>query len=281
MIDVALLGATMRANLYRLLLLLSVCLWTSSAGATVTVSFINSESYTDMGRYPEDMEAHMKAIEAHLEQLGQRYLPPNQSLKIEVLVLVALMIASAGAAAAVSNPQFHIRPVDDAWYARLPRDAGAATQAYMERLPPEVVARANAYFEGGYWLQLWNFLLGLAISVVLLRGRRSARMRDWAQRIGRKAFFRDAIYGALFSIASFVLSLPLTIYQGFVREHDYGMATQTFGPWFGEQLIGLAVSTLLIALAVGLLYAVIRRAGERWWIWGTALTVGLLVGWSS
>ncbi len=197
---------------------------------------------------------------------------------LRAIALVALMIASTGAAAAASNPQFHIRPVDDAWYARLPRDAAAATQAYMDRLPPEVVARANAYFEGGYWLQLWNFLLGLAISVVLLRGRRSARMRDWAQRTGRKAFFRDAIYGGLFSIASFVLSLPLTIYQGFVREHDYGMATQTFGPWFGEQLIGLAVSTLLFALAIGLLYAVIRRAGDHWWIWGTLVSVVLLIG---
>jgi STE24 endopeptidase len=62
-----------------------------------------------------------------------------------------------------------------------------------------------------------------------------------------------------------------------VREHAYGMATQTFGPWFGEQLIGLAVSTVVIALAVGLLYAVIRRTGERWWLWGTAVTVGLTV----
>ncbi len=75
----------MCANLYRLLLLLSVCLWTSAAGATVTVSFINPESYTDMGRYPEDMKIQMKEIEAHLKYLGQRYLPPNQSLKIEVL----------------------------------------------------------------------------------------------------------------------------------------------------------------------------------------------------
>lgn len=75
----------MRENLYRLLLLFSVCLWTSSAVATVTVSFIKPDSYTDMGRYPEDMKTQMKEIETHLEQLGQRYLLPNQSLKIEVL----------------------------------------------------------------------------------------------------------------------------------------------------------------------------------------------------
>ena len=75
----------MRTNLHRLLLLLSVCLWTSSAGATVTVSFTNPESYADMGRYPEDRSAPMHEIEAHLKQLGQRYLPSDQLLKIEVL----------------------------------------------------------------------------------------------------------------------------------------------------------------------------------------------------
>jgi STE24 endopeptidase len=123
---------------------------------------------------------------------------------------------------------------------------------------------------------LWNFLLGLAISMVLLGGQRSARVRNWAQGVGRKAFVRDAIYGGFFAIAGWLLSLPLTVYQGYFREHAYGMATQTFGPWFGEQLIGLAVSTVMTALAVGALYAVIRRTGERWWLWGTVTSVGLL-----
>jgi STE24 endopeptidase len=185
-------------------------------------------------------------------------------------------LAGAPPEAAASNPQFRVRAVDEAWRTGLPRDADAATQAYLDRLPPEVVARSNAYFEGGYWLQLWNFLLGLAISAVLLGGRRSAAVRAWAQRLGRRAFIRDAIYGAFYAVAGWVLSLPLTVYQGYVREHAYGMATQTFGPWFGEQLIGLAVSVVAAALAVGVLYAVIRRAGERWWLWGTVTAVGLL-----
>ena len=183
--------------------------------------------------------------------------------------------ASAAAAGAVSNPQFHISPVDDTWRANLPRGADAATQAYMDRLPPDVVTRANSYFEGGYWLQLWNFLLGLAIAVVLLGGRRSARVRDWAQRVGRKVFLRDAIYGGFFSLAGWLLSLPLTIYQGYFRERAYGMATQTFGQWCGENLLALAVSTTAIALVVSVLYAVIRRTGERWWLWGTVTSVGL------
>jgi STE24 endopeptidase len=175
------------------------------------------------------------------------------------------------------NDQFHIAPVSDEWRHNLPRDADAATKAYLDRLSPTIVARANAYFEGGYWLQLWNFLLGLIISVILLKGKRSAQIRDWAQRVGRKAFIRDAIFGGVYSIASFVLSLPLTIYQGFFREHAYGMATQTFMPWFGEQLISLGVDAIVTALVVSILYAILRRVGASWWIWGTGVALGLLI----
>jgi STE24 endopeptidase len=173
--------------------------------------------------------------------------------------------------------QFRIRPVDDAWRTGLPRNADAATQAYLDRLPIDVIARSNSYFEGGYWLQLWNFLLGLGIAVALLAGKRSARMRDWAQRVGRKSLLRDAIFGALYAAAAWLLSLPLTIYQGYVREHQYAMATQTFGPWFAEQLVGLAVSMVSFALLATAFYAVLRRVGERWWLWGTFVAVAFLV----
>ena len=189
----------------------------------------------------------------------------------------AQAVPAAAPAASAPVSKFHIRPVDDAWRARLPRNADAATQAYLDRLPAETVARSNAYFEGGYWLQLWNFLLGLAVSWLLLRGGLSARVRDACARVGRFAFVRDALFGAFFSIASWVLTLPLDIYQNFVREHQYDMATQTLGPWFVDQLTMLGAQTVAFALALAVLYAVIRRTGERWWIWGTIATMGLMV----
>ena len=176
-----------------------------------------------------------------------------------------------------TTAQFRIRPADEAWRTGLPRAADAATQAYLDRLPVDVVARANDYFEGGYWLQLWNFLLGLAVALFLLAGRRSARIRDWAQRLGRKPFLRDALFGAMYAVAAWLLSLPLTIYQGYFREHQYAMATQSFGPWFAEQLTGLAVSMVALALVAAVLYAVLRRVGASWWVWGTFVAVAFLV----
>src|SRR5262249_44251504 len=69
---------------------------------------------------------------------------------------------------------------------------------------------------------------------------------------------------------------PLTIYQGFIREHQYEMATQTFGPWFLEQLMSLGVTMIFGGLAAAVLFWIIRLAGERWWLWGTVGTIGLL-----
>ncbi len=66
-----------------------------------------------------------------------------------------------------------------------------------------------------------------------------------------------------------MLYLPIDIYAGFVREHEYGLATQTFGGWFGDQLKQLLVSVIILAPVIALLYAAVRRAGDRWWIWAS------------
>src|SRR5262245_53736679 len=60
--------------------------------------------------------------------------------------------------------------------------SAAATRAWLDSMPAEKRAKSDAYFEGTYWLILWNFLLGSAIAIVLLGTRISARLRDFAAR---------------------------------------------------------------------------------------------------
>ena len=55
------------------------------------------------------------------------------------------------------------------------------------------------------------------------------------------------------------------------------MATQSFGPWFTEQLTGLAVTVVLLALVAAVFYAALRRVGASWWVWGTFVAVAFLV----
>jgi len=172
---------------------------------------------------------------------------------------------------------FKIRPVDDAWRAALPHDAAAATQAYMDRLPGDVVAKSDAYFTGGYWMQLWDLLAGLAVAVVLMSGRRAARLRDWAQRVGGGPVRRDMLFGAVYVAVSALLTLPLAAYEGWWREQAYGMSTQTFLAWLGEAALMQLINMTLMALVVAGLYALMRRAGARWWIWGTAAGMAALI----
>src|SRR5438094_2903312 len=64
-------------------------------------------------------------------------------------------------------------------------DPVEATKAWLNTVPADKRAKSDAYFEGGYWLILWNFLLVAAISIFLLASRISARLRDFAERAAR------------------------------------------------------------------------------------------------
>jgi STE24 endopeptidase len=152
-----------------------------------------------------------------------------------------------------------------------------ATDAYINLLSEEDRARSDAYMEGGYWLELWGFLYGLGLAWLLLGTRLSAAMRNLSERIGRWRWLHTFIYSAQYVVIGAVLSFPLTLYQGFFREHSYELATQSFGAWMGDQLTGLLVGVIIGSIALTLIYGVIRKAGNSWWVWGTGVSVLLLM----
>ena len=146
-------------------------------------------------------------------------------------------------------------------------DVDRATQAYLDLLSPQQRAASDAYFEGGYWLQLWGLLYGFAVAAVFLGTGLSQRMRDFARRRNTRPWLQTPIYVALWLLVGFVLGLPLSIYVDFYREHQYGLATQGFGGWFADQLKGLGVGVIVVPWVLALLYVAVRRAGARWWLW--------------
>ena len=147
-------------------------------------------------------------------------------------------------------------------------DAVAATNAYLATVLADKKARSDAYFEGGYWLILWDFLYGAAVAVLLLSTRLSSRMRSLAERLTRFQPLRTFAYWIQYLLVTTVITFPLTVYEGFTREHQYGLATQTFAPWLSDQLKSLALGLLLGGLAVTVLFGIVRRLPRTWHIWG-------------
>jgi STE24 endopeptidase len=152
-------------------------------------------------------------------------------------------------------------------------DPAAATRAWLESVPQDKREKSDAYFEGGYWLILWNYLVAAGISIFLLSSQISARLRDSSERLSNSKTLQVACYSAVYLLLVYVLSFPLNVYEHFVREHQYELATQSFPEWFREQLIGLGITLIGGTIFFMVLYAVFQRAPKTWWIWGTGVAV--------
>jgi len=155
-------------------------------------------------------------------------------------------------------------------------DVHAAVEAYLAKMPPAQRARSNAYFEGGYWLTLWDFLSTVVVMCLLLQFRWSATMRNLAERITRFRWLQTALYWIQFTIVTSVLTFPLTVYESYFREHKYGLLNQTFGSWMRDQLVGLGVGLVLGVVLIVPLFGLVRRLGSSWWVWGAALMIVFL-----
>jgi STE24 endopeptidase len=154
-----------------------------------------------------------------------------------------------------------------------PFDVKAAVDAYLARVPADQRARSDAYFEGGYWLLLWDFLSTVAVMWSLLRFRWSARMRDLAEHLSRFKPLQTALYWVQFVVVLAVITFPLTVYEGYFREHKYGLSNQSFGQWMRDQGIDLAVTAVLGAILLVILFGVVRRLGKNWWVWSSVVSL--------
>ena len=156
-------------------------------------------------------------------------------------------------------------------------DAAAATNAYLAQIPADKTARSDAYFEGGYWMILWDFLYGVAVALLWLNLRWSACVRDLAERVTQFKPVHTFVYWMQYLVLTTILVFPLTVYEEYFREHKYGLATQTLGPWMGDQLKNLGVNLVLGGLLAMLLFGVVRRLQRTWWIWGAVVTTLFLI----
>ncbi len=157
-------------------------------------------------------------------------------------------------------------------------DPEKATDAYLVRVSGKARAKSDAYFEGGYVLIFVDAFVAVTISAILLWGRISAWMRNQAVRVTRSRFLQVPIYVTQYTIATTILSFPVTLYEEFFRERAYGLLNQTFPQWFGDFATNFVVNLIAGLVVLTLVYTAIRSAPRTWWIWGSGIAVaGLIV----
>jgi STE24 endopeptidase len=140
------------------------------------------------------------------------------------------------------------------------------TEALLNTLPAEARARSDAYFEGGYIIQVWNLGFTLIILWALLHFGVTVKLRNLAERWFKSRYLQGVLFIALLIVVSTILNLPNDYYVGFIREHRFGLSNLTTGGWLGEQGKGLIVSLILLSFVGALLFQVIRKSPQGWWV---------------
>jgi len=97
-------------------------------------------------------------------------------------------------------------------------DPAGATQQYIDQLGDEKKERSDAYFEGSYWLMFANIAYEIIVAWIFL----SLGLSLWIKKIALKARrknIQNLIYIIFYFLFTYLLFFPLTLYQGFFREH--------------------------------------------------------------
>jgi len=190
-------------------------------------------------------------------------------------ILVVLWLLCAVLAPALAA-QVAAQPPTPAGASAPAFDVQAAVDAYLSKVPPDRRALSDAYFEGGYWLILWDFLTTALALWLILHFRLSAGMRNLAERATRLRWLQTLIYSMQFIVLLSLITFPMTLYESYFREHQYNMLNQTFGPWLRDQFMLLLVEVVLYSFLLVALFAVVQRVGKSWWVWGAVICVAFL-----
>jgi len=131
-------------------------------------------------------------------------------------------------------------------------DAARTTTAYLAQVNGAARAKSDAYFEGGYWLMAVDLLWTLVVTGLLLWLGISSAIRDWAAERTHSRTTQAMIYGVAYVAIMAAAQFPLSVYEGFFREHSYGLSNQDFMAWLGDQ--GTSLARKLVAVG--------RRSGD-------------------
>ena len=151
-------------------------------------------------------------------------------------------------------------------------DVEAETARWLATMSPEETERAISYTQNGHWLILWGFVVSVVVAWLIVKSGMLSGLRDRIEAKRPRPNLVVLCVAVVYSLASFVLGLPWSWWSGWRRETEYGLTSQPVAEWLGEGVLSAAIGTVLTAVLLVGIYALIRKAGRLWWAWAGGLT---------
>jgi len=121
-----------------------------------------------------------------------------------------------------------------------------------------VISFINGPLEWGIYL----LILGIGLS---------AALRRWVQPM-RWNLLKIFFFLLLLSLITTILHFPLDYYV-FQLKHQYGITSQPFANWMGDNVKSFVISLVITTPLIWLLYFIVQKSPKRWWLWLWGLSI--------
>ncbi len=149
-------------------------------------------------------------------------------------------------------------------------DPATETARYIDALGPAALQKAADYTSASHWMLLWGLLVSALVTWIIVRlgilDKVSAKLEQ------RALALRIWLVGATYFLVSAIISLPWGLYEEWGFEKSYGRTDQPLSDFLMQDAIGIAITCVMGGLFFLGVYALMRRAGKRWWLWSGAFT---------
>lgn len=142
----------------------------------------------------------------------------------------------------------------------------AETARYIDGLGADALAKAQAYTVGNHVLLFAGVAVALLTAWLIVRSRLLDRLANRLS--GRGWALSTFLVSAAFFVVAGLIQLPWTIYTEWQRQHAYDLSQQPLADFLGQWALSAGLSAVLTGLFMLGLYALIRKTGRRWWLWG-------------
>jgi STE24 endopeptidase len=127
------------------------------------------------------------------------------------------------------------------------------------------------------WLGIADFVIGLALLIVLLATGWNGTLRDFALRATFQNYtLAVAAYVLILMALAKLLGVGLDYYS-FRLEHRFHLSNQRLRAWLVDEAKEFLVGLIFVVIVVEVLYFMLREFPQHWWLLTWAIFLGLFV----
>jgi STE24 endopeptidase len=143
-------------------------------------------------------------------------------------------------------------------------------------LTPEQAARATDYAAARRRIYFLDFGWSILALLLILHWHIGVTFRNWAERLGNRRVIQSIVFTPLLLGIMEIAGLPAAVARHRMALR-YGLSVQGWTSWLVDLGKGALLQFAAGIFIVWLLYAVMRRSPQRWWLYGWLASVPILV----